>query len=118
MSNEMIAVCGLDCAGCPAHLAWKNDDEPLRVKTAAEWSQAYHFECTSSMINCSGCRAADGPKIMHCAQCKMRACAVQKGHDTCAACPEFDGCAEIQGFLANVAAAKANLERLRAESRG
>ena len=35
MLNEMIAVCGLDCSICPAHLAWKNDDEALREKLQA-----------------------------------------------------------------------------------
>ncbi|MBU4575996.1 MAG: DUF3795 domain-containing protein, partial [Desulfarculus sp.] len=32
MSN--IACCGLDCSQCPAHLAWQNDDQALRQKTA------------------------------------------------------------------------------------
>ncbi len=114
MSNEMIAVCGLDCSSCPAHLAWKNDVQALREKTAREWSQAYHFDCKPAMINCSGCRVASGPKIGHCADCKMRNCATQKGHATCADCAELATCAEIQGFFANAPQAKANLGKLRA----
>lgn len=117
MSNEMIAVCGLDCSACPAHLAWKNDDEALRVKTAAEWSQNYNFACVPAMINCSSCRAAEGPKIGHCAECKMRNCAAKKGHATCAACGDLESCAEIQGFLSHVPAARANLEKLRVPGR-
>ncbi len=114
MSNDLIAVCGLDCSSCPAYLAWKNDDAALREKTAREWSKTYGFACTPAMVNCSGCRTAEGPKIGHCAECKMRSCAMQRGHATCAACGELSTCAEIQGFLSKVPAAKANLERLRA----
>ncbi len=113
MLNEMIAVCGLDCSLCPAHLAWKNDDQALREKTAREWSQAYHFECTPAMVNCSGCRTAAGPKIGHCADCRIRACAGQKGHATCADCAELASCAEIQAFFKHAPPATENLERLR-----
>ena len=35
--RKMIAVCGIDCAGCPAYLATINDDKELRTRTAAEW---------------------------------------------------------------------------------
>ena len=114
MSNQMIAVCGLDCSVCPAHLAWKNDDQALREKTAREWTDAFKFAFEAAMINCSGCRVAEGPKIGHCAECKMRSCAMRKGHETCAACGEFTACEEIQGFVARVPEAKANLARLRA----
>ncbi len=114
MANEMIAVCGLDCSQCPAHIAWKNDDQALRAKTAVEWQKAYGFAFEPSMINCSGCRVADGPKIGHCAECKMRNCAKNKGVPTCGACAEYATCSEIQGFLANVPQAKANLDKLRA----
>jgi hypothetical protein len=114
MANEMIAVCGLDCSTCPAHVAWKNDDQALREKTAREWKEAFHFDFQPAMINCSGCRVAGGPKIGHCGECKMRSCAGQKGHATCADCADFLTCSEIQGFLAKAPQAKANLERLRA----
>jgi hypothetical protein len=114
MMNEMIAVCGLDCSTCPAHFAWKNDDQALREKTAPEWSQAFSFDFQPAMINCSGCRVAGEPKIGHCAECKMRSCVAQKGHATCADCGEFPTCAEIRGFMSHAPQAKANLERLRA----
>ena len=113
MDKKMIAACGLDCAACPALLAWKNDDQALRVKTAAEWKQNYHFDFTPEMINCSGCKA-EGPKIGHCGECKMRICSTAKGHSTCASCPDFAACADIQGFIGGVPDAKRNLEGLKA----
>ena len=38
-NGKMLAMCGLDCAACPAFIAHKTDDQALRVKTAAEWSK-------------------------------------------------------------------------------
>lgn len=113
MPNEMIAVCGLDCSACPAHLAWKNDDQAHRERTALEWKQTFGFDFTPAMINCSGCRVAGEPKIGHCSDCKMRRCANSKGHKTCAACDDYSGCLELSGFLGQVPQAKVNLEKLR-----
>ncbi len=114
MLNDMIAFCGLDCSACPAHVAWKSDDQALREETAREWSQAYGFDCKPAMVNCSGCRVPGEPKIIHCAQCKIRACAAQKGHATCASCDEFGSCPELQGFLGHAPQARVNLGKLRA----
>jgi hypothetical protein len=113
MANMMIAACGLDCAECNAYKAWKTDDQALRVKTAAEWTKSFNFAFAPEMINCSGCRVAEGPKIGHCAECGFRACAQKKGLGTCAECGEY-ACADLKGFLAGVPQAKANLEKLRA----
>jgi hypothetical protein len=111
MPDEMIAVCGLDCSGCPAHLAWKNNDQAVREKTAREWSVAYNFDCRPDMVNCSGCRVATGPKIGHCADCKMRSCAARKGHATCGDCNELASCTEIQAFFKHAPQARENLEK-------
>ncbi len=113
MANIMIAACGLDCAECNAYKAWKTNDQALRQKTAIEWKQAYGFDFTPEMINCSGCRVAEGPKIGHCAECSYRACAAKKGLGTCAECADY-ACADLQGFLAQVPEAKKRLDTLRA----
>jgi hypothetical protein len=112
MDRKIIASCGLSCSDCGAYLAWKNDDEALRVKTAAEWKQAFGFDFVPGMINCSGCRE-EGPKIGHCAECEIRACTIGKGVHTCAECAEYP-CKTISDFIANVPEAKNNLESLRA----
>ncbi len=111
--NKIIAVCGLDCAACPAYIASMNNDDALRKKTAAEWSKMYNFNCTPEMVNCHGCLATDGVQIGHCAECGMRLCAMKKGHATCASCNEYESCAQLQDFLKNVPEAKKNLEALR-----
>jgi len=45
---------------------------------SAEWSQAFSFDFKRH-DQLLGCRVAGEPKIGHCAECKMRSCATQKG---------------------------------------
>ena len=111
--ETIIAACGLDCAACPAYIAWKTDDQELRIKTAAEWTKMYGFDAKPEMINCVGCMTdTDGPRVGHCSVCEYRSCAMERSLSTCAACGEFP-CKSLAGFLAQVPAAKANLEALR-----
>jgi hypothetical protein len=114
MKNAITAACGLDCTACNAYLAWKNDDNALRAKTAKEWSKSYNFDCKPEMVNCSGCLEAKGPKIGHCADCKIRACVQTKKIDNCAKCADMPECKEIQDFLKMSPEAKKNLDALRA----
>ncbi len=111
--NKVIAVCGLDCAACPAYIASMNNDDELRKKTAAEWSKAYNFECKPEMVNCHGCLATDGVQIGHCAECGMRKCAVSKGMATCASCGEYAACSQLADFFKAAPEAKKNLDALR-----
>lgn len=113
MTKVIMAACGLDCAKCNAYLAWKNNDDALRAKTAAEWSKMYNFDCRPEMVNCSGCLEASGPKIGHCAECGIRACVQSKKYATCASCADMAKCKDIQEFFKNAPEAKKNLEALR-----
>ncbi|MBR0478982.1 MAG: DUF3795 domain-containing protein, partial [Solobacterium sp.] len=63
--RRMIAYCGLDCETCEARLATVNDDNALRRKVAALWSQLNQADITPEMINCTGCRL-DGVKTPFC----------------------------------------------------
>ena len=106
--EKIIAYCGLDCAGCDAYIATKNNDQALREKTAAEWSKAYNFNCTPEMINCTSC-AAEGAKIGHCLECEIRKCASGKALANCGACNEIKTCKTINDFFAQAPHAKENL---------
>ena len=106
--EKMIAYCGLDCAECGAYLAYKNNDQALREKTAAEWTKAHNFNFTPDMINCVSCKGK-GVQVGHCAECEMRKCASGKGVVNCGACADFKSCKTINDFLAMVPAAKDNL---------
>ena len=61
---NFIACCGLDCAQCPAHLVWQNNDHDLRQKTAREWSQMFKSDITPDQINCAGCHSPKSPCLV------------------------------------------------------
>lgn len=110
--DQLLAVCGLDCATCPAFVATKADDLAALAKLAEDWGRQFGFAATPENIRCHGCGAKDGVQIGHCAECAMRLCALAKGYATCAECADF-GCAKAEGFFKEVPEAKARLEALR-----
>ena len=94
MTESMRAYCGLDCTECPAHLAWKTDDDELRKKQAAEWGSP-DYPITAEEINCVGC-------------------ASERGVETCAHCDDY-GCDTLEGWLSQAGdELRQKLERLRA----
>ena len=99
MTDSMMAYCGLDCAECPAHLAWKNNDNKLREKQAKEWSSP-DYPLTAAEINCVGCKVDAEPKFKFCASCSVKSCASERGVETCAHCDDY-GCETLEGWLAH-----------------
>lgn len=109
MKNR-IAYCGLDCEACDAYRATRDDDQALREKTAKLWAALNNAPILPEHINCEGCRA-DGAKTVYCESlCPVRACALQKGVDTCGACPDLETCPAVQAVLANNPDARKNLK--------
>ncbi len=113
MAESMIAYCGLDCAECPAHLAWKNDDDKLREKQAEEWgSPDYPLEAAD--INCVGCKVDAEPKFKFCKTCSVKSCGNEHGVETCAHCDDY-GCDTLEGWLAQAGdELRQKLEKMRA----
>ena len=106
--EKMIAYCGIDCAGCDAYIATKNNDQALREKVASEWKQQHSFDFTPEMINCTSCRG-NGVKVGYCSQCEIRKCASGKELVNCGACAEFKTCKTINDFIAQVPGIAENL---------
>lgn len=99
--KEFIAFCGLDCEKCEARIATVNNDDELRKKVAAEWTELNHVEITPEMINCSGCRV-DGVKTPFCdSLCHIRQCGLSKKFETCVDCAEFKSCGKIKMIIDN-----------------
>jgi hypothetical protein len=113
MTESTIAYCGLDCATCPAHLAWKNDDDKLRKKQAAEWGSP-DYPITAEEINCVGCKVDAEPKFKSCAACGVKSCARERGVETCAHCEDY-GCETLEGLLQQAGdELRQKLEKMRA----
>ncbi len=111
-NGKMLGMCGLDCAACPAYIAYKTDDQALRVKTAAEWSKQFNVAMKPEGINCVGCLKTKGPQIGHCSECEIRKCGLAKKVKSCALCADYP-CDKISKFIAQVPPAEANLDEAR-----
>ncbi|HOO97625.1 MAG TPA: DUF3795 domain-containing protein [Caldisericia bacterium] len=110
--EKIIGVCGIVCSDCPAYVAYKNDDQELRIKSAKEWSEMYGAEIKPEDVNCVGCMVEGGPKIGHCFECEIRACGVKNKVATCADCKDYS-CEALDKFLEMVPEAKTTLDDLR-----
>ena len=111
--NQMIGCCGLDCEKCDARIATLTDDSALREKTAALWTKLNGVPIPPEMINCTGCRM-DGAKTIFCEKlCPVHNCVREKGLNTCAECPQMDGCPTLSCIADNNPSALINLQWLR-----
>ena len=107
--KDYIAYCGLDCKQCEARLATEKDDDILRAKVAALWSELNGVEITPDMINCSGCRI-DGVKTPYCdSLCSIRQCAIDRKVETCGCCCEMKTCEKLAMITENNSEALRNL---------
>lgn len=107
--NKFIAYCGLNCETCEARIATVNNDDDLRKKVAAEWSELNQTEITPEMINCTGCRM-EGVKTPFCDYiCEIKKCGCQKKVETCGDCSEKKTCQKLQMIVGNNKEAAENL---------
>lgn len=111
----MIAFCGLDCAQCEAYKATQANDDAAKLAVARKWEKEFHIpKVELSDVTCDGCTTFGKRLSGYCTQCKVRECAVAKGVVNCAYCTEYASCTTLNGFLANVPVAKANLDQIHA----
>lgn len=110
--NKLIGGCGLDCEKCDARIATITNDNDLREKTAELWTKLNGVQITAEMINCTGCRI-EGAKTLFCDKiCPIHNCVREKGLDTCADCPQMDGCQTLGNIAVNNPSVLDNLKRL------
>lgn len=114
---EIIACCGLKCHECPALLARRGDDHFLRKKTAAEWSKMYDSSIAPDQIDCDGCPPGGEVHFGHCAECRIRACALERGLENCSSCPEY-ACQSLLSFFEWVPEARLTLDSMRGRTDG
>ncbi len=86
--KKLAAVCGLYCEACSWFIA--ATEEPERLKRLAA-----QFGFSEEEARCYGCRS--GKRLPYCADCKMSACAAERGIDFCSECDEYP-CADLKEF--------------------
>ncbi len=110
--NTIIAVCGLDCAQCPAYQATQANDEAALEALAAQWRKDFNApDITAASVVCDGCNTG-GRLSGYCNICEIRKCAGEKGFSTCASCQEYR-CDKLVAFHNNAPGAKERLDLLR-----
>lgn len=86
-----ISVCGLNCAVCDIYRGCHGDEE-VRAKTIEWFRNELNLEVEPE---CEGCR---GPLSNHWSpDCKMLACAKERGHEHCFECDYFP-CEKLEEF--------------------
>ncbi len=110
--STLIAACGLDCSKCEAYIATQANDMAALEQVAAKWREEYHApNIQASNILCDGCMAG-GRTVGNCSECKIRLCAIDRGQENCAACPDY-ACDQLTAFFKMVPQAKETLDGLR-----
>lgn len=95
--KQKIAFCGLNCSQCPMYIATQNDDDTARASAANMLETTYGLKFKPEEINCDGCHTENGRLLGYCKTCKIRACGMEKGVETCAQCNE-QPCGDLASF--------------------
>ncbi len=112
--DRIIAYCGLDCSGCEAYQATQANDEAAKERIAIKWRVEHNApELTAAAITCDGCVTQAGRPGCYGPFCPIRACGVERAVVNCGHCADYATCEKLNGFLAHVPPARANLETVR-----
>ncbi len=117
-TNQLLAICGLDCAACESRIATQANDQAALERIAAKWREEFHApDITAASVMCDGCTAPGTRRSGYCSMCEIRACGTGRGVANCAYCGEYASCEKLAAFLqmgGPSSPAKANLETIRA----
>jgi hypothetical protein len=93
----MLGYCGIDCSACSAYQGTVATRIDLLEKVAG--SDLKGANKAQEWV-CLGCTPADqGFLAKYCETCGIRACAIERGVQNCAACSEFAACDRVQTFI-------------------
>jgi hypothetical protein len=100
---EFASPCGLYCGVCAIHIAHRDGNTKLKQRLVALYQGGTEGKgllpnsesLTVDDIHCGGCLSDD--RFMHCQQCEIRSCTVEKGVEGCHQCDSFP-CRHIDGF--------------------
>lgn len=79
MNEERIAYCGLWCDACSVYVASQYNQDRLQVI-------ADKMKVSVEEMHCNGCKA--DTISMHCRNCNIKACCLEKGFQSCAECKD------------------------------
>jgi hypothetical protein len=103
IKKEWLAPCGLYCGVCAIMMAHRDDNQKLKERLANLYKGGVPGKGTlpncenlsAEDIRCNGCLSDD--LFMHCRQCEIRACTIEKDYSGCHECDDFP-CQFIENF--------------------
>ena len=111
--EPLIAICGINCAGCPAYIATQKDDDDARAKLAAAWSDPPEAVIKPEDINCDGCTVTEGRLIVFASMCDVRACGFERKLENCGCCEDYP-CDKLDKIFKMDPTAKETLDGIKA----
>lgn len=113
----MIAYCGLDCDGCPIHIATlernRSKQQAMRIEIARICTHQYGMNLSPEEVtDCDGCRSQLERMFSGCVRCQIRKCAVGRNLESCAFCVDYD-CQNLLKHFETDPAARTRLESMR-----
>jgi hypothetical protein len=103
INQDFIAPCGLYCGVCAIYIAHRDNNQTFKERLVnlfkggvpGKGKLPNSENLTIEDMKCRGCLS--GELFMHCQQCEIRACTIEKGYTGCHQCGEFP-CQHIQDF--------------------
>ncbi len=100
---NFASPCGLYCGVCAIHIAGRDNNKKFKEKLVnlykgnvpGKGTLPNSENLTTDDIHCGGCLSDD--LFMHCKQCDIRDCTIEKGYAGCHECDEFP-CNYINDF--------------------
>ncbi len=120
--SKMIAYCGLVCTDCPAYIATlafdRGDMDTVQQMVEKSRTDFGDPNITAEGLMCDGCigDVSAGQTLRqcgYCAECAVRACAVERGVVNCAHCDAYV-CDTLSRFFGMAAHARVTLDQIRA----
>ena len=115
--GEMIAYCGIVCSECAAFKATANGDPAELARVAQEWTKVYDGVISQALsaddVRCQGCLGARQHQFGWCADCPIRACAMERAVASCGHCADY-ACDKVEAIIKNDQAVKARLDAIHA----
>lgn len=108
----MLGPCGIYCGTCDIYVACTTGDRETQKKIADWLAEHHNAKVKPEDIKCGGCW---GPKDEHwSADCKVLACARERGAATCVECGRHEGCDTLETFYrsGDYGSARATLRRI------
>ena len=115
--SKMIAYCGLVCTDCPAYVATRafdrGDMDTVQQMVERSRTQFGDPNITAESLMCDGCIGDGKRRISYCAECAVRACALERGMANCAHCEQY-ACDILTKFFEMAPEARETLDQIRA----